>query len=110
MGIPSGFLMGVSVICVWCRRHDAKSCGQGRVRTDQVQCDICTVQYKLLNFSVNKFISGMNTNNLDVNSYPNGVNPVSRVIQTIWCDCLSIVNITLFWCEQTIMLKSTLLV
>ena len=58
MGIPSGFLMGVSVICVRCRRDDATSCGQGRGRTDQVQCDICTAQYKLFNFSVNKFISG----------------------------------------------------
>ena len=125
MGIPSGFLMGVNVLCVLRRRHDATSCGQGRVRTDQVQCDIRTAQYKLFNFSVNKFISGVNTNksflflkeqikesiiNLGVNSYPNGVNPVSRVIQTIWCDFLSIVNITLFWCEQTIMVKSTLLV
>ena len=47
-----------------------------------------------------------------VYSYPNGVNPVLRVIQTIWCDCLSIVNITLFWCEQTVVVntKSTLLV
>jgi len=99
MGIPSGFLIGVSVICVLRRRHDATSCGQGRVRTDQVQCD-STAQYKLFNFSVNKFISGVNTNNLGVNSYPNGaangVNPISRVIQTIWCDCLYIVNITLF--------------
>jgi len=67
-------------------------------------------QQQLFNFSVNKFISGVNTNNLGVNSYPNGVNSVSRVIQTIWCDCLFIVNITLFWCEQTIMVKSTLLV
>jgi hypothetical protein len=100
----------LSVICVLRRRHDATSCGQGRVRTDQVQCDVCTAQYKLFNFSVNKFIFGVNTNNLGVNSYPNGVNPVSRVIQTIWCDCLSIVNITLFWCEQTIMVKRTLLV
>jgi len=79
MGIPSGFLMGVSVICVLSRRHDASSCGQGRVcvcfimqdllqscarggrrrvRTDQVQRDICTAQYKLFNFSVNTFISG----------------------------------------------------
>jgi hypothetical protein len=80
------------------------------VRTDQVQRDICTAQYKLFNFSVNTFISGVNTNNLGVNSYPNGVNPVSRVIQTIWYDCLYIVNITLFWCEKQIMLKSTLLV
>ena len=63
MGIPSGFLMGVSVICVRCRRHDATSCGQVRVRTDQVQCDIFTAQYKLSNFSVNKFIAGVNTNN-----------------------------------------------
>ena len=112
MGIPSGFLMGDRVICVRRRRHDATSCGQVRVRTDQVQCDICSAQYKLFNFSVNKFISGVNTNNLGVNSYPNGVNPVSRVIQTIWCDCLSIVNITLFWCEQTVVVntKSTLLV
>ena len=36
MGFPSGFLMGVSVICVRRRRHDATSCGQVRVRTDQV--------------------------------------------------------------------------
>ena len=63
MGIPSGFLMGVSVICVLRRRHDATSCGQGRVRTDQVQCDVCTAQYKLFNFSVNKCISGVNTVN-----------------------------------------------
>ena len=94
--------MGVSVICVCGRRHDATSCGQVRVRTDQVHCNIFTAQYKLFNFSVNKFISGVNTNNqqlnLGVNMYPNGVNPVSRVIQTIWCDCLYIVNITLFWC------------
>ena len=110
MGIPSGFLMGVSVICVWCRRDDATSCGEGRGRNDQVQCDTCTAQYKLFNFSVNKFISGVNTYNLGVNSYPNGVNPVTRVIQTIWCDCLTIVSITLFWCEQTNTLKSTLLV
>ena len=110
MGIPSGFLMGVSVICVLRRCHDAMSCGQGRVRTEQVQCDVCTTQYKLFNFSVKKYISGVNTNNLGVNIYPNGVNPVSSMIQTIWYDCLSIVNITLFWCEQTIMLKSTLLV
>ena len=83
MGIPSGFLMGVSVICVRRRRHDAMSCVQVRVRTDQVQCDIFTEQYNLFNFSVNKFISGVNTYNPGVNSYPNGVNPVSRVIQTI---------------------------
>jgi hypothetical protein len=90
MGIPSGFLMDVSVICVRCRPDDATSCGQGRGRTDQVQCDICTGQCKLFNFSVNKFISGVNTYNLGVNSNPNGVNPVSCVIQTIWCDCLTI--------------------
>jgi hypothetical protein len=36
MGFPSGFLMGVSVICVRRRRHDATSCGPVRVRTDQV--------------------------------------------------------------------------
>ena len=82
---------------------------QFRVRTDLVQCDVDTVQYKLFNFGVNKFIAGVNTNHLGVNSYPNGVNPVSHVIQTIWCDWLSIVNITLFWCKQTIMVKSTLL-
>ena len=86
MGIPSGFLMGVSVICVRHRRHDATSCGQIRVRTDQVQCDIFTAHYKLSNFSVNTFIAGVNTNNLCVNMYPNGVNPVSRVIQNIWCE------------------------
>ena len=63
MGIPSGFLMGDRVICVRRRRHDATSCGQVRVRTDQVQCDIFTAQYKLSNFSVNKFIAGVNTNN-----------------------------------------------
>ena len=68
--------MGVSAICVRRRRY----------------------QYELFNFSVNKFISGVNPYNLGVNNYPNGVNPVSRVIQTIWCDCLYIVNITLFWC------------
>ncbi len=73
----SCFLMGVSVICVLCRCHDATSCGQGRVRTDQVQCD-STAQYKLFNFSVNKFISGVNTNNLGMNSYPIGVCSVSR--------------------------------
>jgi hypothetical protein len=102
--------MGVSVICVRRRRHDATSCGQGRGRTDQVQCDICTAQYKFFNFSVNIFISDVNTNNLGVNTYPNGVNPVSHMIQTIWCDCLSIVIITLFWCEQTVIVKSNLLV
>ena len=78
MGIPSGFLMGVSVICVLSRRHDASSCGQGRVRTEQVQCDVCTTQYKLFNFSVKKYISGVNTNNLGMNSYPIGVCSVSR--------------------------------
>ena len=105
MGIPSGFLMGASVICVRRRRHDATSCGQVRVRTDQVQCDICSAQYKLFNFSVNKFISGVNTNNqqlnLGVNMYPNGVNPVSHVIQNIWCESFSIVHNTLFWYEHT---------
>jgi hypothetical protein len=75
MGIPSGFLMGASVICVRRRRHDATSCGQVRVRTDQVQCDIFTAQYKLFNVvSVNKFISSVNTNNLCLNMYPNSVN------------------------------------
>jgi hypothetical protein len=44
MGIPSGFLMGVSAICVRRRRHVATSCGQFRVRTDLVQCDTFTVQ------------------------------------------------------------------
>ena len=76
MGIPSGFLMGVSAICVRRRRHVATSCGQFRVRTDLVQCDIFTVQYKLFNFGVNKFISGVNPYNLVVNMYPNGVNQV----------------------------------
>ena len=107
MGIPSGFLMGVSVICVCRRRHDATSCGQVRVRTDQVQCNIFTAQYKLFNFSVNKFISGVNMNNqqlnLGVNMYPNGVNPVSHVIQNIWCESFSIVHNTLFWYDQTSM-------
>ena len=74
MGIPSGFLMGVIVICVRRRRHDATSCGQVRVKTDQVQCDIFTAQYKLFNVSVNKFISSVNTNNLCLNMYPNSVN------------------------------------
>ena len=92
--------MGVSVICVRHRRHDATSCGQIRVRTDQVQCDIFTAHYKLSNFSVNTFIAGVNTNNLCVNMYPNGVNPVSRVIQNIWCEWLSIVHNTLFWYDQ----------
>ena len=73
MGIPSCFLMGVSAICVRCRRHVATSCGQFRVRTDLVQCDIFTVQYKLFNFGVNKFISGVNPYNLSVNINPNGV-------------------------------------
>ena len=86
MGIPSGFLMGVSVICVRRRRHDATSCVQVRVRTDQVQCDIFTAQHNLFNFSVNKFISGVITNNLRENMYPDGVNPVSRVIQNVWCE------------------------
>ena len=95
--------MGVSVLCVRRRRHDATSCGQGRVRTDQVQRDICTAQYKLFNFSVNKFISGVNTYNLGVNNYPNGVNPVSRVIQKIWCEWVSIEHNTLFWYDQTSM-------
>ena len=103
MGIPSGFLMGASVICVRRRRHDATLCGQVRVRTDQVQCDIFTAQYKLFNFGVNKFIAGVNTNHLGVNSYPNGVNPVSRVIQNIWCEWFSIVHNTLFWYDQTSM-------
>ena len=73
MGIPSGFLMGVSAICVRRWRHIATSCGQFRVRTDLVQCDIFTVQYKLFNFGVNKFISGVNPYNLSVNINPNGV-------------------------------------
>ena len=84
----------MSFVCgaVTRRRHDTTSCVQVRVRTDQVQCDIFTAQYKLLNFSVNKFISGVITNNLGVNMYPNGVNQVSRVIQYykyIWCEWLS---------------------
>ena len=68
------------------RRHDATSCVQVRVRTDQVQCDIFTAQYNLFNFSVNKFISSVITNNLRENMYPDGVNPVSRVIQNVWCE------------------------
>jgi len=74
MGIPSGFLMGVSAICVRRRRHVATSYGQFRVRTDLVQCDIFTVQYKLFNFGVNKLNSDVNPYNLGVNIYPNGVN------------------------------------
>ena len=62
MGIPSPFLMGVSAICV---RHWR----QFRVRTDLVQCDVDTVQYKLFNFGVNKFICGVNSYNLGVNIY-----------------------------------------
>jgi hypothetical protein len=54
MWIPSGFLMGVSAICVRRRRY----------------------QYELFNFSVNKFISGVNPYNLGVNMYPNGMNQV----------------------------------
>ena len=76
MGIPSGFLMGVSAICVRRRRHVATSCGQFRVRTDLVQCDIFTVQYRLFNCGASKFISGVNPYNLVVNMYPNGVNQV----------------------------------
>ena len=64
----------VSVICV--RRHVATSCGQFRVRTDLVQCDIFTVQYRLFNCGASKFISGVNPYNLVVNMYPNGVNQV----------------------------------
>jgi hypothetical protein len=80
MGIPSGFLMGVSAICVRRRRHVATSCGQFRVRTDLVQCDIFTVQYKLFNFGVNKFIS-------DVNPYNLGVNIVKPPIAARLCVC-----------------------
>jgi hypothetical protein len=76
MRIPSGFLMGVSAICVRRRRHVATSCGQFRVRTDLDQCDMVTVQYKLFNFSVNKFISGVNPYNLSENIYPHGMNQV----------------------------------
>ena len=75
-------------------------CVQVRVRTDQVQCDIFTAQYKLFNFSVNKFISGVITNNLRKNMYLNGVNPVSRVIQNTWCEWFSLVDNTLFWYEH----------
>jgi hypothetical protein len=67
VGIPSGFLMAVSAICVRRRRHVATSCGQFRVRTDLVQCDIFTVQYTLFNFGMNKFISSVNPYNLGVN-------------------------------------------
>ena len=74
MGIPSGFLMGVSAICVRRWRHIATSCGQFRVRTDLVQCDMVTVHYKLFNFGVNKLNSDVNPYNLGVNIYPNGVN------------------------------------
>ena len=76
MGIPSCFLMGVSVICVQCRRHVATSCGQFRVRTDLVQRDIFTVQYNFFNFGVIKFISDVNPHNLGVNINPNNVNQV----------------------------------
>ena len=62
-GIPSAFLMGVSAICV---RHWR----QYRFRTDLVQCDVDTVQYKLFNFGVNKFISGVNMYNLGVKVLP----------------------------------------
>ncbi len=62
MGIPSGFFMGVSAICVRRQR-------QFRVGTDLVQCDMVTVQYKLFNFGVNKIISGVNSYNLGVNIY-----------------------------------------
>ena len=81
MGIPSAFLMGVSVICVRRRR-------QFRVRTDLVQCDVDTVQYKLFNFGVNKFISGVNSYNLGVNIYSHSVNQVSERV----C-CLLVLNL-----------------
>jgi hypothetical protein len=73
MGIPSGFFMGVSAICVRRQR-------QFRVGTDLVQCDMVTVQYKLFNFGVNKFISGVNLYNLGVNIYSHGVNQVRRMV------------------------------
>ncbi len=94
MGIPSAFLMGVSAICVRRRR-------QFRVRTDLLQCDVDTVQYKLFNFGVNKFISGVNSYNLGVNIYSHTVNQVSRVNETSWCDTLSMVYNILFWYEHT---------
>jgi hypothetical protein len=94
MGIPSGFLMGVSAICVRQRR-------KFRVRNDLVQCDVDTVQYSLFNFGVNKFISGVKSYNLGVNIYSHGVNQVTRVDKTIWCDSLSMVYIILFWYEHT---------
>ena len=62
--------------CVRRRRHVGTSCGQFRVRTDLVQCDIFTVQYRLFNCGASKFISGVNPYNLVVNMYPNGVNQV----------------------------------
>jgi hypothetical protein len=46
------------------------------MRTDLVQCDMVTVQYKLFNFGVNKFISGVNPYNLGVNIYSHGANQV----------------------------------
>ena len=48
----------------------------------------------ILNFGVNKFISGVNMYNL-------GVNPVTRVAQTIWCDPLSMVSFILPWYDHT---------
>jgi hypothetical protein len=53
---------------------------QFRMRTDLVQCDMVTVQYKLFNFGVNKFISGVNLYNLGVNIYSHGVNQVRRMV------------------------------
>jgi hypothetical protein len=48
MRIPSGFLMGVSAICVRRRRH----------------------QYELFNFGVNNFISGVNPYKMGMNMVP----------------------------------------
>ena len=55
--------MGVSAICVRQQR-------QFRVRNDLVQCDVDTVRYNLLNFGVNKFISGVTMYNLGVKVQP----------------------------------------
>ena len=62
MGIPSAFLMGVSAICVRQRR-------QFRVRTNLVQCDVDTVQYRLFNCGVNNFVSGVNSYNLGTSTH-----------------------------------------
>ncbi len=70
------FPHGCQYHCERRRRHVGTSCGQFRVRTDLVQWDIFTVQYRLFNCGASKFISGVNPYNLVVNMYPNGVNQV----------------------------------